>query len=238
MLLLFQNKNTSTNKMDHWDRPTGYWVVPVNKSFDVCGQFSGKLSNQFQSTQQEIYIINFVAFAKPYLADQPLKPSKWFKRLTLYRLTVLLNNFLSFSKGLTDWRTITKYSCLVRLNPSLWLHHDELQCHCYPIKAELERMEKLGEILKVTSPTEWCAGMVVVSKPNGTVSIYVDLTKLNQSVCRERHILPSVEQVLAQIGNAKVLFRAWCQFRVLANRAHPRISQTHHIYYSVWPFLF
>ena len=65
-------------------------------------------------------------------------------------------------------------------------------------------MEKLGVISKVTTPTEWCAGMVVVPKPNGTVRICVDLTKLNQSVCRERHILPSVEQVLAQIGNAKV----------------------------------
>ena len=31
----------------------------------------------------------------------------------------------------------------------------------------------------------------------------MDLTKLNENVCRERHILPSVEQVLAQIGDAK-----------------------------------
>ena len=46
--------------------------------------------------------------------------------------------------------------------------------------------------------------MVVVPKQNGNVRICVDLTKLNQSVCRERHILPSVEQVLAQIGGAKV----------------------------------
>ena len=53
------------------------------------------------------------------------------------------------------------------------------------VKAELERMEKLGVISKVTTPTEWCAGMVVVPKPNGTVRICVDLTKLNQSVCAE-----------------------------------------------------
>ena len=45
--------------------------------------------------------------------------------------------------------------------------------------------------------------MVVVPKANGQVRIYVDLTKLNENVCRERHILPSVEQVLAQIGDAK-----------------------------------
>ena len=50
--------------------------------------------------------------------------------------------------------------------------------------------------------TRWCAGMVVVPKPR--VRICVDLTKLNQSVCRERHILPSVEQILAQLGGATV----------------------------------
>ena len=46
--------------------------------------------------------------------------------------------------------------------------------------------------------------MVVVTKSQGKVRICVDLTKLNQSVCRERHILPSVDQSLAQISGAKV----------------------------------
>ena len=38
---------------------------------------------------------------------------------------------------------------------------------------------------------------------NGKVRISVDLTKLNESVRQERHILPSVEQTLAQIGGAQ-----------------------------------
>ena len=71
------------------------------------------------------------------------------------------------------------------------------------VKEELERMTKLGVISKVTEPTEWCAGMVVVPKPGGKVRICVDLTKLNANVCRERHILPSVESTLAQLGGAK-----------------------------------
>ena len=45
--------------------------------------------------------------------------------------------------------------------------------------------------------------MVVVPKPGGKVRICVDLTKLNANVCRERHILPSVENTLAQLGGAK-----------------------------------
>ena len=62
----------------------------------------------------------------------------------------------------------------------------------------------MGVIEKVDEATEWCSGMVVVLKPNSSVRICVDLTKLNKSVKRERHILPSVEQTLAQIGGAKV----------------------------------
>ena len=66
-----------------------------------------------------------------------------------------------------------------------------------PVKQELDRMVKLGVISQVTEPTEWCARMVLVVKRNGSVRVCVDLTHLNQSVKRERHQLPSIEQVLA-----------------------------------------
>ena len=70
---------------------------------------------------------------------------------------------------------------------------------------------------KVSQPTPWYSGMVVVPKPNGNVQICVDLTKLNKNVQRERHILPSVEQTLAQIGGAKV----FTKLRILAGGALP-----------------
>ena len=72
------------------------------------------------------------------------------------------------------------------------------------VRNELDRMERLGVISRVEDPTEWCAGMVVVPKANGQVRICVDLTKLNENVCRERHQLPAVEQTLAQIAGAQV----------------------------------
>ena len=59
-------------------------------------------------------------------------------------------------------------------------------------------------IARVDQPTLWCAGMVVVPKQNGKVRICVDLTKLNESVRRERHPLPAVEQTLAQLAGAQV----------------------------------
>ena len=72
------------------------------------------------------------------------------------------------------------------------------------VKAELDRMERLGVIAKVTQPTDWCPGLVVVQKPNGKVRLCVDLTKLNESVRRERHPLPTVDQVLTQLTRATI----------------------------------
>lgn len=73
-----------------------------------------------------------------------------------------------------------------------------------PVKQELQRMEDLRVIARVDEPTEWCSGMVVVPKKNGRVRIYVDF---NQNVCQERHIMPDVEQTLAQLAGAKVFLK-------------------------------
>ena len=65
-------------------------------------------------------------------------------------------------------------------------------------------MEQLGVIFRIEEPTSWCVGMVVVPRGDGSVRICVNLTKLNKAVCRERHLLPFVEQSLASLENATI----------------------------------
>lgn len=72
------------------------------------------------------------------------------------------------------------------------------------VKEELERMEAMGVILKVDQPTPWCAGIVVVPKKSGAVRICVDLKPLNQSVLREVHPIPKVDDVLGKLAGATV----------------------------------
>ena len=60
-------------------------------------------------------------------------------------------------------------------------------------------------VSRIDTPTNWCAGMVIVPKHNGRVRICVDLTKLNESVKRSRHILPAVDGTLAKLQRAKFL---------------------------------
>ena len=80
------------------------------------------------------------------------------------------------------------------------------------VKLELKSMEEQGVISKVNEPTDWCSGMVVVPKSNGKVRICVDFMKLNESVCRELHMLPTVDETLSKLLEAKVFLNLDANF--------------------------
>ena len=72
------------------------------------------------------------------------------------------------------------------------------------VKEEIRRMVNLGVIEAVDEPTDWCAPIVVVPKPNGDVRICVDLTRLNKKVRREVYQMPKVEETLGNIAKGAV----------------------------------
>ena len=69
------------------------------------------------------------------------------------------------------------------------------------LKAELELLEQQGIIAPVTEPTRWCAPIVVTPK-KGTdrIRMYVDLSKLNRFVLRERYQSPAPAEAVADIA--------------------------------------
>lgn len=73
------------------------------------------------------------------------------------------------------------------------------------VKEELQRMESNSVIEQVTQPTDWCAPMVpVLKKHTGKARICIDLKKLNESVKRERYILPTSDEIIAKLSGADV----------------------------------
>lgn len=56
-------------------------------------------------------------------------------------------------------------------------------------------------------------------KKTGAVRICVDITKLNELVCREKYILPSIEETLGKLAGAQV-------FRLDANMGFWQITLT------------
>ena len=71
--------------------------------------------------------------------------------------------------------------------------------------------QKLDELLKEdiieevpSGPTEWVSPLVVVPKPDGDIRICVDMRKANEAIERERHPIPTIEEVLHDLNGSTV----------------------------------
>ena len=70
-------------------------------------------------------------------------------------------------------------------------------------RMNLTRWKPWGSLPKVSKPTEWCAGMVVVPQKSGKVRICDDFKALNDNV-REVYSIPKVDETLAQLVGASI----------------------------------
>lgn len=70
------------------------------------------------------------------------------------------------------------------------------------LKAEIDRMEKLGIVQKVEQPTEWVNSMVIVEKQNGKLRICLDPKDLNKAIKREHFQLPTQEEIAMKLSGA------------------------------------
>jgi len=97
------------------------------------------------------------------------------------------------------------------------------------VNVELQRMQDEGSISPVARPTDWCSGMVIVRKKNGEVRICVDYTRLNRSVRRDHHVMPTVDTNLAKLSNA-VIQQTWSSLRLLANSIIRKIKAAYNFH--------
>ena len=72
------------------------------------------------------------------------------------------------------------------------------------MRQELDRMEKLGVIEKVTKPTKWVNNLVPVRKPNGKLRICIDPRALNKYIIQPKYQLPTLDEIKNKMQNAKV----------------------------------
>ena len=73
------------------------------------------------------------------------------------------------------------------------------------LEAELIRLEGLGVLKRVTTPTKWVSGMVVAEKKDSQkIRLCVHPKPLNRALKRSLYPLPTLEDVLPKLAKAKV----------------------------------
>ena len=93
------------------------------------------------------------------------------------------------------------------------------------VQEELKKLEEQDIIRPVETPTDWCAPIVAVPKPNGKVRLYIDFTKLHESERRETFPLPTTDQLLAQLDGATVFTKLDCNGGFYQIPLHPESQE-------------
>ena len=156
------------------------------RALPVIGQFTGKLAQGDRTTLQEMYVVE--KLHKPLLGRPAIEALGLLARVRSVKQEKLIECFPQLFQRLE--RMQGEYSIQLKEGAvpfALTAPRRVVIPLMESVKAELQRIEKLGVISRIESPTDWCAGMVVVPKPNKHVRICVNLTKLNENVRRERH---------------------------------------------------
>ena len=74
------------------------------------------------------------------------------------------------------------------------------------LERQLDRDEENGVIEKVEGPTPWVSPVVVAPKPKqpGSIRMCVDMRQANRAVQRERHITPTIKEVVSDLNGATI----------------------------------
>ncbi len=76
------------------------------------------------------------------------------------------------------------------------------------LKKELERLVNKGVIAPVEEPTEWISQAVITPKKDGQVRLCIDPQELNKALKREHFTLPTLDDNLHELRDAKVFSKA------------------------------
>ncbi|XP_038052821.1 uncharacterized protein LOC119725487 [Patiria miniata] len=71
------------------------------------------------------------------------------------------------------------------------------------LKIEIDKMEQQGVIRKVTHHTDWCSSITTNLKQDGTLRVCLDPKRLNQSLKRCPHKIPTLEELNPAFSQAK-----------------------------------
>ena len=183
--------------------PTKVLYGPAYQSLEVLGQFEGQLRGKDRSHVETLFVVR--GLKNNLLGLPALTALQLVQRMdtTYTSLADVKEEFPKVFEGLGDFgepysialkEDAKPYALFTPRNVPIPLRGKVLD--------ELNRMESLGVVSKVNEPTSWCAGLVVVPKKSGEVRLCVDLKALNESVMRETHPIPKVEDTLAQLSGA------------------------------------
>ena len=104
----------------------------------------------------------------------------------------------------TDLRQVTDETFShIRPLPSPGIELGQIPFHIRKdVERELARLVEMDILEKTDGPTPWVSPIVVVPKKSGEVRICVDMREANVAIKREKHLIPTIDDLIAYLNGA------------------------------------
>ena len=76
------------------------------------------------------------------------------------------------------------------------------------VKKKVEELVSKDIIEPVNGPTPWVSPIVLVSKQNDEIRLFVDMRKANEAIIRKRYPIPTVDEVLQSLNQKHSVWQA------------------------------
>ncbi|KAJ1154596.1 hypothetical protein NDU88_007342 [Pleurodeles waltl] len=197
-------------------RPTRVQVFAFGNTqpLEIAGVFSTEVAHDDTSRATKIYVSK--EGSGFLFAAQDLNLVHFAFGIHVSALKVLVEEFSSLFEGI---------GCLK--GPPLQLRIDESVAPVAlshrrvalrpKVEQELQLLERAGIIEKLSGPTPWVSLIVVARKPKQpeAVRICVDMCLPNQATKRERHLTPTIDDILSELSGSR-----WFSKMDLRSRYH------------------
>lgn len=181
---------------------------PDGRKLHVKGYMNVTISRESKNIKAKVYILQGLKnnlLGKPEISNLNLICGIFNLKANDFQNFQMLQEFDEVFDGLGQFKKKMKIHLKDEAQPYFQYTPRDVAIPLLPkLKKELDRLEKLGVISPIKSPTDWCSPIVVVPKPNTEeIRLCIDFTELNKSVKRAVHPMFKVDVLLSRLKGAK-----------------------------------
>ena len=197
---------------------------PGQSKINVLGRVCATMAVGEVSSDQDLYVV--VDLKEPLLGRPAIEALKFIERVNAVDNDQYRKEFPELFTGLG--RMKNDYTIRLQENAPPFAITAPRRLPL-PMKGkvqeELKKLEEQDIICPVETPTDWCAPIMAVPKPNGKVWLCVNFMKLSESVRRETFPLPTTDHLLAQLDGATVFTKLDCNSGFHQIPLHPESQE-------------
>jgi hypothetical protein len=178
--------------------------TPLN----VLGKFSCKVSANKMTATETFYVVDGVSGSLMcWNTSQALGLIRVVNAAAVPEpIQLILDEYQEVCTGLGKYKGEPVKIHIDETVPAVAQPHRRIPFHIRTqVEENLKELEEADIIEPVEGPTPWVSPIVVRPKPNGKgIRICVDMRKPNEAIGRERHIIPTVDEIIADLSGATI----------------------------------